>query len=129
MGQGMDSSEPVMDAPGRQPRLRPESVYRLQVGTIGLGAMLLLVSLANIIMERARESDAAAVPDTVATVAAPAASEAPQDPLADTGVVPEVAPTATPSPEASAAASAAGGGTVRNPMDARASPAPGTGAR
>ncbi|WJY19079.1 hypothetical protein QQS45_02250 [Alteriqipengyuania flavescens] len=121
----MDSSEPVMDAPARQPRLRPESVYRLQVGAIGLGAMLLLVSLANIIMDRARESDAAAVPDTVATVAAPAASEAPQDPLADTGVVPEVAPTPTPSSEATAAT----GGPVRNPMEARASPAPGTGAR
>lgn len=81
-------------------KLRRESINRLQIGALGLGAMLLLVGLANVIMERARESQASAVPDAAATIAAPEATDAPQDPLADTGVVPEVAPSETPAPAA-----------------------------
>jgi hypothetical protein len=69
--------------------LRAQAVQRLQVGLGGLAAMLLLVGLANIIMQHARQSDT--------TAAKPASSAAGNtDPLADIGVV--------PSPEAGASA-------------------------
>ena len=43
-------------APGAR-ELRVQAVHRLQVGFFGLAAMLLLVGLANIIMDRARLAD------------------------------------------------------------------------
>jgi hypothetical protein len=68
--------------------LRAHAVQRLQVGLFGLAAMLLLVGLANIIMDRARlaESDAGSQPP--GTVQA----EPKSDPLADIGVVPSPVP-------------------------------------
>ena len=71
--------------------LRAQSVYRLQIGLLGLAVMLLLVGLANIIMERAKLVDA----DNVAsqTSSANGQKKAESDPLAVIGVV--------PSPEAS----------------------------
>lgn len=70
---------------------RAQSVQRLQIGLAGLGAMALLVGLATIIMDRARQTDASSVPEAVtATAANP--SPAVNDPLADAGVAPEVAP-------------------------------------
>ena len=38
--------------------LRAQAVHRLQIGISGLAAMLLLVGLANIIMDRARQNEA-----------------------------------------------------------------------
>lgn len=64
--------------------LRAQAVHRLQIGLFGLAAMLLLVGLANIIMERARQAEAGA---PAASVAAEAASPK-SDPLADIGVIP-----------------------------------------
>jgi len=67
--------------------LRAQAVHRLQMGLFGLAAMLLLVGLANIIMDRARQSDRA-------EFGSPSSSVSPKsDPLADIGAV--------PSPEAS----------------------------
>ncbi|MEP6869829.1 MAG: hypothetical protein ABJA20_15080, partial [Novosphingobium sp.] len=37
--------------------LRAQAVHRLQIGLLGLAAMLLIVGLANIIMDRARQAD------------------------------------------------------------------------
>lgn len=73
---------------------RGQAVQRLQVGLFGLAAMLLMVGLANIVMDRAREADAA---ETVAEVA-PEVEEtkAATDPLADIGVVPAADPTPQP---------------------------------
>lgn len=73
-------------------------MQRLQVGLFGLAAMLLLVGLANIIMDRAKLSD-----ETNATVQAGVetdSAKAATDPLADIGVV----PAADPSADADAAA-------------------------
>lgn len=68
--------------------LRAQAVQRLQVGLFGLAAMLLLVGLANIIMDRAR-----LVEDQAGGPAAPAAQAEPKsDPLADIGVIPSPAP-------------------------------------
>ena len=63
--------------------LRAQAVQRLQVGLFGLAAMLLLVGLANVIMQHARQTDPAAL---VAKSAAGAPGNT--DPLVDIGVAP-----------------------------------------
>jgi len=71
--------------------MRAQAVHRLQVGLFGLCAMLLIVGLANIIMDRARlaeDDNPVAAMDT-----APAPKTA-ADPLADMGVVPGADPSA-----------------------------------
>src|SRR5579863_6848485 len=85
---------------------RAEAVHRLQVGLFGLAAMLLLVALANIIMERARLADAAAGINSSARVAG-ASSSGDSDPLADLGVIPSPAPVSTAARTSSSARSAA----------------------
>ena len=77
--------------PATARELRAQAVHRLQIGMFGLAAMLLIVGLANIIMDRARLGDSAASPQDAA-VATTAAS----DPLADIGVVPAPDPSASP---------------------------------
>ncbi|MCB2050609.1 MAG: hypothetical protein KDE63_04180 [Novosphingobium sp.] len=70
---------------------RRQAVQRLQIGLIGLAAMILVVAMANIIMERAMESDATTVPEASATTPAdPSATVSARDPLSDAGVVPEL---------------------------------------
>ena len=72
--------------------LRAQAVHRLQVGLFGLAAMLLLVGLANIIMDRARLADEAfGLPRAAGSASSAAANS---DPLADIGVVPAADPTA-----------------------------------
>ena len=72
--------------------IRTHSVHRLQVGLFGLGAMVLLVGLANIIMDRANEIEEAdpAMEEAIAIDAQPKKQSS--DPLADIGVVPETDP-------------------------------------
>lgn len=77
--------------------LRSQAVHRLQVGLLGLAAMLLLVGLASIINERVKLADAESGVDASATTSAP---DAARDPLADIGVV--------PSADSSASGSASG---------------------
>lgn len=72
---------------------RAEAVQRLQVGLFGLAAMLLLVALANIIMERVRLADAAAGAISSTHISSPNNSSN-TDPLADLGVIPSPAPSA-----------------------------------
>ena len=97
---------------------RAQAVHRLQVGLFGLAGMLLLVGLANIIMDRALISDNATAASSAASVAAarvsPDAVQAPaNDPLADIGVVPDMPaaerPAAGASPGPTAAARRPGG--------------------
>ena len=85
-------ASPQHYAPATARELRAQSVHRLQIGLFGLAAMLLIVGLANIIMDRARLGDAT----TVASPDASAAATAANDPLADIGVVPAPAPTSLP---------------------------------
>lgn len=75
---------------------RGEAVQRLQIGLSGLAAMVLLVGLASIILERANETEANSVPEAAATVLP--TPKAQSDPLADTGVVPDL-PVPDPAPE------------------------------
>lgn len=75
--------------------LRAQSVHRLQIGLAGLAAMLLLVGLANMIMQRAQDSSLADGP-----VSADVASKAGEagDPLAEIGAAPSAGTTASASP-------------------------------
>ena len=68
---------------------RAEAVQRMQVGLFGLAAMLLLVALANIIMERARLADATGA--TSAAHSTAPGTTGTSDPLADIGVIPSPA--------------------------------------
>ncbi len=77
---------------------RAQAVQRLQVGAFGLGAMILLIGLANIFIDRARQVEASAVPEAASTLAPEASPTAASDPLADAGVVPDLP--ATPEPQA-----------------------------
>ncbi len=72
-------------------RSRAEAVHRLQMGLLGLGAIVLMVGLAQVVMERAMEAEAHTVPEAAATVA-PTRTASPNDPLADAGVVPDPHP-------------------------------------
>src|SRR5688500_14660246 len=72
-------------------KTRSQSMQRLQVGLFGLGAMVLLVGLANIIGDNADENEASVVTDAepappAETIIVPEV----RDPLADAGVVPDM---------------------------------------
>jgi len=69
-------------------------VHRLQIGMSGLAAMLLLVGLANIIMDRARQNEAEQGLAASPAAAAAAKSNGATDPLADIGVAPAPSPSA-----------------------------------
>ena len=85
-------TEPQHLAPLSGRDMRSQAVHRLQVGLVGLCAMLLIVGLANIIMDRARLSETPEpVKEVVAVDAQP--KKAVSDPLADIGVVPSADPT------------------------------------
>lgn len=78
--------------------LRAQAVHRLQVGMFGLAGMLLLVSLANVIMDRAKYLD-----DTSVNVAEPmtsASETSAKDPLVDMGVAPELPVSGNAGPDA-----------------------------
>lgn len=92
--------------------MRAQAVHRLQVGLVGLATMLLLIGLANIIMDRAKLSDKAAEGTQAAVAAASSASpgSSAKDPLADMGVAPQLpvieAPESAPQPVDSATSGA-----------------------
>lgn len=64
-------------------------MQRLQIGLFGLAAMVLLVSLANIVITNAEQNESRVVPEAAPTVAADDTGEM-SDPLADAGVVPDL---------------------------------------
>ena len=76
---------------------RDEAVQRLQVGLFGIGAMVLLVGLASIIGGQADLTDELAVPEAAPTTE-PTPTPAQANPLADAGVVPDIAAEPTPTP-------------------------------
>ena len=94
---------------------RAQAVHRMQVGLFGLAGMLLLVGLANIIMDRALLGDDATAASSAAAASAAkvspegAAASPANDPLADIGVVPDMPAAESPAAVASAAARPAGG--------------------
>ncbi len=79
--------------------LRAQSVHRLQVGLFGLCGMLLLVGLANIIMERAEQVDQEDPIEEIIAVDEEPKKQA-SEPLTDIGVLPETDPEPATDPEA-----------------------------
>jgi len=77
--------------------VRAEAMQRLQVGVFGIGSMVLLVGLASIIGGQAERNDKLAVPEAAPTTE-PSAAPAQANPLADAGVVPDIAAEPSPSP-------------------------------
>lgn len=69
---------------------RQQRLQRLQVGLLGLGAILLLVGLANIIISSARESEVVAASDLPSVTAEDLPDSTARDPLADAGVAPDL---------------------------------------
>lgn len=81
---------------------RKMSVQRLQIGLLGLGAMVLLVGLANIIQNSAAETQATSIVQNapIEVIEEPAAPIL--DPLVNAGVVPELTTEAVPEEDDSA---------------------------
>lgn len=77
--------------------VRAEAMQRLQVGVFGIGSMVLLVGLASIIGGQAERNDKL-VPPEAAPTTEPSAVPAQANPLADAGVVPDIAAEPSPSP-------------------------------
>lgn len=77
---------------------RSEAIQRLQVGLSLLAGVVLLVGLANVIEDRAKQTDAASVPEAAATVTTVPTPTGQRDPLADAGVVPDLPAEPTPTP-------------------------------
>ncbi|WP_420145243.1 hypothetical protein [Sphingobium sp.] len=73
---------------------RQEGLQRVQIGLTGLAGVVLLVGLANIVIEKARMDDAALPPPVVPTLSTQQNAVSPKDPLAELGVqpAPEQAP-------------------------------------
>lgn len=65
---------------------RQEGLQRVQIGLTGLAGVVLLVGLANIVIDKARLDDATAPPPVVPTLGVNAV--APKEPLAELGVQP-----------------------------------------
>lgn len=76
---------------------RQEAIQRLQVGVFGVAAMLLLVGLASIIGSQADFTEQAAVPEAAPTTE-PTPEPSRANPLADAGVVPDIAVEPSPTP-------------------------------
>ena len=69
---------------------RSEMMQRLQVGVFGLAAMLLMIGLADVVLNRLKESEATTVAEPATMDDGAAAPAQPSDPLAEAGVMPEL---------------------------------------
>ena len=87
-GRGGEKKERFMAETPRQ----QEGLQRVQIGLTGLAGVVLLVGLANIVIDKARVDDPTVPPPTVPTLDVNAVS--PKEPLAELGVqpAPEQAP-------------------------------------
>ncbi len=89
------------EAEGAVPPLgsaRAQAMQRLQIGLAGLGTMVLLIALANVIMEQANQTQATSVPQAAATIGVEPTKAPQNDPLAEAGVVPDLPTEPTPAP-------------------------------
>lgn len=82
-----------------------DSMQRIQVGVIGLVAVLLLVSVVNFVFQRASDEESAIEEIQAETLDSTrgiveAEEEAPAEPLADIGITPAPAPEEEAPPEA-----------------------------
>lgn len=85
---------------------RAEALRRLQMGAVGVVAVLILIALASVLKDRAAETASTAVAEAAATIP-PSTSPPAADPLAEAGVVPDIpagTEAAVPTPSTSTAA-------------------------
>jgi hypothetical protein len=87
---------------------RAQALHRLQVGVSLLLGIVLIVGLASVIEQRAKQAEDASVPQAAATVEPTAPASSAVDPLADAGVVPDMPATANPVPTAGPSAAGSG---------------------
>lgn len=102
-------------APAPLAGTRQQRLQRLQVGLLGLGGILLLVGLANIIISGARQSEQEAVAELPAPSANDLPGPGPRDPLADAGVAPDLP--AEGAVDSAAGAAEAGNGNALAPQN------------
>lgn len=76
---------------------RKEEIQRVQVGLTGLAAILLMIGLVNIVVEKVRNEDAASLTTVVPANAVDATNGTAQrnEPLAELGVTPVSEPSAS----------------------------------
>lgn len=86
--QGSSSFEDIA-APPPLAGTRRQRLQRLQIGLIGLGAVFLLLGLANIIISNVADNQAIVAEDLPPVIPGDVPPP-PSDPLADAGVVPEL---------------------------------------
>lgn len=81
----------MVDSPRKQ-----EGLQRVQIGLTGLAGVVLLVGLANIVIDKARVDQGALPPAVVPTLtdsnSVNAAAAQPKEPLAELGVTPSAEP-------------------------------------
>lgn len=82
------SGEEVKSVTMAETPRRQEGLQRVQIGLTGLAGVVLLVGLANIVIEKARLDDAALPPPVVPTLSTNGNAVSPKDPLAELGVQP-----------------------------------------
>lgn len=69
---------------------RQEGLQRVQIGLTGLAGVILLVGLANIVIDKAKLDVAVQPPPTVSTLDNANALAQPKEPLAELGVTPSM---------------------------------------
>jgi len=82
---------------------RQDGLHRVQIGLTGIAGVILLVGLANIVIDKARLDERSMPPPVVATVSSDGgnAVAGPREPLAELGVTPsadQVVPDLQPDP-------------------------------
>jgi hypothetical protein len=99
-----ETSAPQHSGASSPRELRAQAVQRLQVGLFGLALMLLLVGLANIIMDHARANEATLTASSKAVMSSSGAGAGNADPLADISMLPapDVSAKARPAPRPAA---------------------------
>ena len=100
--QRRDTRDASRDAPsgGQRETMDPDVMQRLRTGLGGVVAVIVAVSIANVITTRALQNEETTVPQAAPTVE-PSATQTSSDPLSDAGVVPDLPeqPEAEPVPE------------------------------
>lgn len=90
-----DDGDEAGEMPSAAPANRAEGIQRLQVGFLGMAAMVLLVGLASIIGSQADLADEAAVPDAAPTTEPPVTGGGD---AGDAVVVPDIPAEPSPAP-------------------------------
>ncbi|WP_343609908.1 hypothetical protein [Novosphingobium sp.] len=90
-GGPLDGVTPQLGLTSSPRELRSQAMQRLQVGLFGLALMLLLVGLANIIMDHAKANEAAMAASNKVMMTNSGGAAGNTDPLADISMMPDAA--------------------------------------